>query len=248
MLTTTPHLRTRRPSPTTIEYTVSTSPTLTFPLRLLILLTFILRLVVALAILQLLYSRYLLSSYAGNEQPYTTVPALLSIDYISYQLHALTQTRLGHLSTLLARRTPLILLLPLSLTSLYILSLRLHTTESLLVLRGLGIQTSSSSNTYLSSSTTRFIPTEKIQDILVNEAFRGFEVRYYLVVVVEGEEEVVVVFPRLLPRRDIVERVWRGCRACLFEGKKEREREREREVNGGGGGGVVPEIKRRETS
>lgn len=88
----------------------------------------------------------------------------------------------------------------------------------------------------------------------MNEAFRGFEVRYYLVVVVEGEEAVVVVFPRLLPRRDIVERVWRGCRACLFEGKKEkereREREREREKDGGvvNGGGQLPEIKRRETS
>ncbi|KAH7397645.1 GPI-GlcNAc transferase complex [Cadophora sp. MPI-SDFR-AT-0126] len=241
MLTTTPHLRTRRPSPTTVEYTVLTSPTLTLPLRLLILLTFILRLVVALAILQLLYSRYLLSSYAGDGEVYTTVPALLSIDYMSYRLHALTHTRLGQLFTLLASRTPLIILLPLSLSSLYILSLRLHTTESLLVLRGLGIQTSSSSNTYLSSSTKRFIPTEKIQDILVNEAFRGFEVRYYLVVVVEGEEEVVVVFPRLLPRRDIVERVWRGCRACL---------EREREKDGGAmnGGGQLPEFKRRETS
>ena len=85
------------------------------------------------------------------------------------------------------------------------------------MLRGLGIQTSTSSETYLSTATTRFIPTEKIQDILVNEAFRGFEVRYYLVVVVEGEEDVVVVFPRLLPKRVIVESVWRGVRKCLFE-------------------------------
>ena len=51
----------------------------------------------------------------------------------------------------------------------------------------------------------------------MNEAFRGFEVRYYLVIVVEGEEEVVVVFPRLLPRRQIVETVWRGVRMCLYE-------------------------------
>ena len=64
---------------------------------------------------------------------------------------------------------------------------------------------------------TRFIPTEKIQDILINEAFKGFEVRYYLVIVVEGEEDVVVCFPRLLPRRKIVEKVWRGARGCLYE-------------------------------
>lgn len=56
----------------------------------------------------------------------------------------------------------------------------------------------------------------------MNEAFRGFEVRYYLIVVVEGEEEVVVVFPQLLPRRKIIETVWRGAKACLYaqEGEK----------------------------
>ena len=70
-----------------------------------------------------------------------------------------------------------------------------HTEESLLVLRGLGIQTSSSSPTYLSTSTTRFIPTTAIQDIFIHEAFKGFEVRFYLAIVVRGEEDVVVVFP-----------------------------------------------------
>lgn len=102
--------------------------------------------------------------------------------------------------------------------------------ESLLVLRGLGIQTSTPSTTYLGTASTRFIPTEKIQDILVNEAFRGFEVRYYLVVVVEGEDEVVVVFPRLLPGRAIVERVWRGARGCLYEPEKRGVVEREGDV------------------
>lgn len=102
----------------------------------------------------------------------------------------------------------------------YILSLRVYSSESLLVMRGLGVQTSESPGTYLTSYATRFIPTEKIQDIFVNEAFRGFEVRYYLIVVVEGEEDMVVVFPGLLPRRDIVETVWRGARECLYEARK----------------------------
>ncbi|KAL2159985.1 hypothetical protein VTH06DRAFT_1640, partial [Thermothelomyces fergusii] len=77
---------------------------------------------------------------------------------------------------------------------------------------------------------TRFIPTEKIRDVLINEAFRGFEVRYYLCVVVEDEEDVVVLFPGTLPRRKIVEAVWRGIRGCLMEGEGE-------EAGGGGGGG-----------
>ena len=67
--------------------------------------------------------------------------------------------------------------------------------ESLLVLRGLGVQTTTSSSTYLSTATTRFIPTTAIQDIFIHEAFKGFEVRFYLAIVVEGEEDVVVVFP-----------------------------------------------------
>ena len=63
------------------------------------------------------------------------------------------------------------------------------------MLRSLGIQTTTLSHSYLLPSNTRFIPTSQIQDIFIHEAFKGFEVRYYLAVVAEGEEEVVVVFP-----------------------------------------------------
>ncbi|KAE9366015.1 hypothetical protein N431DRAFT_87965 [Stipitochalara longipes BDJ] len=217
MLTVAPHLRTRRPSPTTVEYTVSTSPPPTLPLRLLLGFTILLRVIIGFSVLLLLYSKFLLSSYSTTLEPYSSRPPLQSHEFIWYLAYNLTTSRLGAVFTHLATLTPPIILLPSSATILYLLSLRLHTTESLLVLRGLGIQTSSSSDTFLSGSTTRFIPTEKIQDILVNEAFRGFEVRYYLVVVVEGEESVVVVFPRLLPRRQIIETVWRGVRSCLFE-------------------------------
>jgi phosphatidylinositol glycan class H protein len=89
--------------------------------------------------------------------------------------------------------------------------------ESLTVLRGLGVQTSTSSSTYLQTPTTRFIPSTNIQDIFIHEAFKGFEVRFYLMIVVEGEDEVVVVFPNLLPRRAVLEVVWRGVRGGLWE-------------------------------
>ena len=89
--------------------------------------------------------------------------------------------------------------------------------ESLTILRGLGVQTSTTSSTYLQTPTTRFIPTTSIQDVFIHEAFKGFEVRFYLMIVVEGEEEVVVVFPRLLPRRGTLEIVWRGVRGGLWE-------------------------------
>ncbi|KAL4817921.1 GPI-GlcNAc transferase complex, PIG-H component-domain-containing protein [Aspergillus spinulosporus] len=94
-----------------------------------------------------------------------------------------------------------------------------YTEESLLVIRGLGIQTSTSSPTYLSKAATRFIPTTEIQDIVIHEAFKGFEVRFYLAVIVVGEPEVVVVFPKLLPNRAKLEEVWRGSRHCLYDSK-----------------------------
>lgn len=77
----------------------------------------------------------------------------------------------------------------------YVLQLIIDAEESLLVIRGFGIQTSTSSSTYLSSAATRFIPTTQIQDIVIHEAFKGFEVRFYLAVIVEGEPDVLVVFP-----------------------------------------------------
>lgn len=88
-------------------------------------------------------------------------------------------------------------------------------------MRGLGIQLSSSPSSYLSTSTTRFIPTSQIQDIFIHEAFLGFEVRFYLAVIVVGEKDAVVVFPKLLPKREILETVWRGSRAVLFQPPKE---------------------------
>lgn len=67
------------------------------------------------------------------------------------------------------------------------------------MIRGLGVQTSTSSSMYWSSAATRFIPTTQIQDIVIHEAFKGFEVRFYLAIIVEGESGVVVVFPVNLP-------------------------------------------------
>lgn len=106
--------------------------------------------------------------------------------------------------------------------------------ESLLVVQGLGVQTSTSSPYFFLGPTTTFIPTTQIQDIVIHEAFKGFEVRFYLAIIVEGATEVVVVFPvrsllvyvddradlpqTLLPKRAILEDVWRGARKCLYGG------------------------------
>jgi phosphatidylinositol glycan class H protein len=217
MLTTHPHLRIRRPSPSTVEFTVSTIPQQSIPLQLLFLATILARSFLGLSTLLLLYCKWALSPYASPVPPFPVVPPILSNDFIWYTIESSHKSPIGVLFTNIAAHIPAALLIPASAFVAYQIVLRIHTSESLLVLRGLGIQTSTSSTTYLGTASTRFIPTEKIQDILVNEAFRGFEVRYYLIVVVKGEDEVVVVFPRLLPCRDIVEKVWRGARKCLYD-------------------------------
>lgn len=45
---------------------------------------------------------------------------------------------------------------------------------------------------------------------------------------VEGEDNVVVVFPKLLPRRAVLEEVWRGAKKCLWEGGTAREKGKEK--------------------
>ncbi|KAL7624072.1 hypothetical protein AAE478_005629 [Parahypoxylon ruwenzoriense] len=251
MLTTAPYLRTRRPSPTTAEFIVSTLPPLTAPLRIALGAIYLVRLVLALGVLLLLYSAWAQSPYAtattttttpisslAPELPLPLTPSPLDTTTLSplpplapadaslfsragvqHALHAILSSRLGHLCALISSSLPPWVLLPSSLLALYALSLRIGTEERLLVLRGLGIQTSSSGRSLLSTpaARTRFIPTDKIVDVLLSEAFRGFEVRHYLAVVVDGEDDLVVVFPELLPRPRVLEKVWRGVRGCLYE-------------------------------
>ncbi|XWW97749.1 hypothetical protein V2A60_005736 [Cordyceps javanica] len=229
MLTTPPRLQIRRPSPTTTEFTVTTQPPPTLALRLLRLFLLLLRLALALLTVLLLEARWSQSPLAAPPPPRPLAPprrwdepAAASADTLLWARDALHRSPAGASLARLAAAAPLPLLLPAAALALRLLSRRVHAEESLLVMRGLGVQTRESAPGYLASAATRFIPTEKIRDILVNEAFRGFEVRYYLVVVVEGEEDLVVVFPGLLPRRHIVEAVWRGARECLYESRDEK--------------------------
>ncbi|OAA53990.1 phosphatidylinositol N-acetylglucosaminyltransferase [Cordyceps fumosorosea ARSEF 2679] len=229
MFTTPPRLQIRRPSPTTTEFTVTTRPPPTVTLHFLRLLLLLLRLGLALLTILLLDARLSQSGLLSAPSPSPTpLPPVLPRDLLS--LDALLWARAGvHRSpaglalSRAAAAVPLPVLLPVAALALRLLARRAHAEESLLVMRGLGVQTRESSRDYWApGAATRFIPTEKIRDVLVNEAFRGFEVRYYLVVVVEGEEDLVVVFPGLLPRRRIVEAVWRGARECLYEKREEK--------------------------
>ena len=112
---------------------------------------------------------------------------------LSPQVRALLHPLLS-LSSAAASRLPWRYLLPASAALLYAsIFAGGYTEESLLAVPGLGVQISSTS--WIDGSSCRFIPTSRIGDLWTHEGFYGFEVRFYLAVVVEGEEGLVVVFP-----------------------------------------------------
>ena len=195
MLTTRPHLTTLRPSPTTVSFTVSTaSRRETLASEFLHHFLLGLRIVFGLTTLAVLLAKcdenfkYLpqLLSHEIEKAPWSHIGPL---SFASFYL----VFRRFHTGTTFHNR---VVVLHCIYTAFEVVTDMFHPTEeSLLTLRSLGIQTSTLSNSYLLPSNTRFIPTSQIRDIFIHEAFRGFEVRYYLAVVVEGEGEVVVVFP-----------------------------------------------------
>jgi phosphatidylinositol glycan class H protein len=178
MYTSTPKLRVRSPSPTTVEFTVTTAPHNTLTRRLITYLTALLRLVLSASALLLITLKY---------RPASTFT-------LPQQGHALLHPLLAAFS-ISAAVPPWRYLLPISAAILYTsLFVGGYTEESLLVVRGLGVQISTTSWSGLGRR-SRFIPTCRVRDLWIHEGFCGFEVRYYLAVVVEEEEELVVVFP-----------------------------------------------------
>lgn len=180
-------LTTKRPTETTVLYTVSTqSASKTIISRLGTTLSLSLRILAGLLILASLVLEY---DQALNKQDERqgAGDSLVSL---------IVHSPLGHIARYLFFNSlsgPW--RLAIYLVTFLLIFRRGHTEESLLVIRGLGVQTTTSSPNYLWTNSTRFIPTSLIQDIFIYEAFKGFEVRYYLSIVVEGEEDVVVVFP-----------------------------------------------------
>ncbi|KZM18904.1 uncharacterized protein EKO05_0010379 [Ascochyta rabiei] len=194
-------LRTLQPTPSTVSFTVSTRPTpATVAAKLRYYAGLLIRIVAGALALTTLWAKWrithgrstdiLLWTLGGPQ----TAALLEAIGGLGWQFVA-----------------------PGAMVVLFVVLRRGYTEESLTLLRGLGVQTSSSAATFLKAPSRRFIPTSDIQDLFIHEAFRGFEVRFYLAIVVKGEEDVVVVFPGLLPRRAILEEVWRGARKCLWE-------------------------------
>ena len=194
------HLSILRPSPTTISFTVSTrSPHQCLAFQTLDYLLLLLRLILFVSTITVLAAKYADSAPSYIEAlsvrvaPISwsyIVPAAIAILFLTFhRFH--TGISLSFLIPSPSPQAPTNNYHHPGLTPPSVLP----TEESLLTLSTLGIQTCTLSPSYLLPATVRFIPTSSIRDIFIHEAFRGFEVRYYLAVVVEGDGRVVVVFP-----------------------------------------------------
>lgn len=192
------HLSILRPSPTTISFTVSTrSPHQCLAFQTLHYLLLLLRLILFASTMTILAAKYVdsapsyLETLSVRVAPiswlYILPAAFATLFVVFRRFHTGIPPSSLHVpspSPQSPTTTPELTPQPTTPTE-----------ESLLTLSTLGIQTSTLSPSYLLPATVRFIPTSSIRDIFIHEAFRGFEVRYYLAVVVEGEGRVVVVFP-----------------------------------------------------
>ena len=178
-------LSVKRPTPTTVLYTVSTRASAkTFAAHVSTYLFIFIRILVGFLVATVVLLEYRSAS--------PTTPANATFARVE---RAILSSPFGQLAILFVTNIDRLYSIPICAVLTWLTLRKGYTAESLLVIRGLGVQTSTSSPSYLWTSSTRFIPTSNIQDIFIHEAFKGFEVRFYLSIVVEGEEDVVVVFP-----------------------------------------------------
>lgn len=175
-------LTTKRPTPTTVQYTVSTrsSPT-TLAAHLTGAISLLVRLIAGFLVLFALLLEYQ-SLCAGTSY---SLPSDVSTFLPSLPLNAFPTAVRACAYALVS----------------WLVLRKGYTSESLLVIRGLGVQTATAGASFLWGGSTRFIAASAIQDVFIHEAFKGFEVRFYLCIVVEGEEGAVVVFPVSLRSR-----------------------------------------------
>lgn len=101
-----------------------------------------------------------------------------------------------------------------------------ETSDSIIVMKHLGVQISSKSKwRFLNHRNNKeFIPLSEIIDIVIHEGFHGYgQVIFYMCVLTKAQSQgsaegngIKVVFPNFLPRKDILLQVWRHSRKILY--------------------------------
>lgn len=97
--------------------------------------------------------------------------------------------------------------------------------DSMLVIRDVGIQLDSVLGWRFTNKSDKsmFIALKDIIDIVINEGFHGYgQVIFYMCILRKSQKDdteekpLQIVFPQLLPRKDILLQVWKQSRQVLF--------------------------------
>lgn len=99
-----------------------------------------------------------------------------------------------------------------------------QTADKFMVIKGLGVQIGRQPRfRFLREQNGKFIPITEIIDIVIHEGFQGFQVVFYMCVLVREKDEsggegnaVKVIFPNFLPRKNILLHTWKASRQMLY--------------------------------
>lgn len=87
--------------------------------------------------------------------------------------------------------------------------IRLHTTESVLVVTGLGVQLEERGRLRYWSDCDKFIAVDDIRAVFINEIFEGCQVNYVLQIIMKKSNEVCLAFRYLRPGAHTLRQVWK---------------------------------------
>lgn len=89
--------------------------------------------------------------------------------------------------------------------------------ESVLAIKGMGVQISHSGHLRKIGDSCLFIPYHDVLDILINEVFIGLQVLPVIQIVRKDSADLVLAFQSLTPPLADLEIVWRGLHKALIE-------------------------------
>eukprot|EP00898_Chlorokybus_atmophyticus_P000097 jgi/Chlat1/1088/Chrsp110S01545 len=134
---------------------------------------------------------------------------LAALALATYQIH--THWRLSWVALVRTQSVVLSIAALLVLIARKLLQVR---SESLLVLRGVGVQLCTTYYSGLSSFT--FLDIERVRALVINEAIGAVTCHFYMAIIVEGSDSMTLVFPKLLPRIAILRKVYQEAHPAMF--------------------------------
>ncbi|EGG16506.1 putative glycosyltransferase [Cavenderia fasciculata] len=107
------------------------------------------------------------------------------------------------------------LLLIVVIATRFFLKLMITQEESMVIMRELGVQLTR--KYYLKFfNKVEFIDKTKIQSIVINEGISRYSVTFYMAFIVEGKSKMILAFEDLIPRINILLKVYRGTRSLIY--------------------------------